>query len=86
LQVADQHQKELAAYENQKNAILQDQKLTGKQRNKQIGRLPRKPEWIRNQAVAWGGFPSQLVSGVADPVADLAIGQLKPFDASWTKV
>jgi hypothetical protein len=83
LTLINEHLKEYGEYERQKQEILNDPRLTGKQKNKHIGRLPRKPEWIRNQAVLWGGFQSQLADVSVDPVADLAVGRLHPFDPSW---
>ena len=85
LQLINQHQKELADFEHQKATILNDQSLTGKHKNKQIGRLQRNPDWIRNQAILWGGLPTQLTNGRIDPLSDIGVGKLEPFDPTWVQ-
>jgi hypothetical protein len=86
LQTIVQHQAELNAYEQQRDAILQTPNLTGKQKNKQIARLQRNPDWIKNQATMWAGFArAQLVTASVDQVADLGVGRLEPFDPAWVQ-
>jgi hypothetical protein len=85
LQVINSHQPELTDFERQRDAILNDHALAGKQKNKQIGRLHRNPDWVRKQAVMWGGLPAQLGTALTDPLSDIGIGKLTPFDPTWVQ-
>ena len=74
------HSKEIADYKEQVLAIEQDPGLNFKQRKKRINRLKSNPKWVTNDSL-WWGFDGLRVDKVKVlPGADLAVGQLTPFD------
>ena len=83
--MADQHRTELQAYEQQRNMILNNSRLSEKAKHKELGRIRRNPQWITNQAVAWGSAQCQIRTFHMDAFADIAIGKLEPFDPTWIR-
>jgi hypothetical protein len=78
--------KERQAFEEQTKAIREDSALSPKAKQKRLAKLQRKREWITNHSFWWGRDGVRISDITADPVADLAIGQLQPFEPSWVEV
>jgi hypothetical protein len=88
LQEFQQHQTEIAKHEAQREAILNDSKLNVKQKRKQIDRLGANARWVTNISYLWA-LPGLGATGIqnfqVDQFADLATGQLEPFDPKSIK-
>ncbi len=78
--LAAQHRTELDQYDRDRQAI-ESTPLRNKEKEKQIRRLVRNPKWITNQAVIWGGLTGQVNQFHCNPIADIAIGKIDPFDS-----
>jgi hypothetical protein len=78
--VAQQHRTERSQYETKIQEINSDPRLTLKQKNKRISRLPRNPKWITNHSYWWGTDGVRATQISVDKLADLAIARLDPFD------
>ena len=77
---AFKHAQEITAYNAQRQAILEDEKLAAKQKRKKMSRLQANPRWITNHSFWWcsDGVVLKDVRGL--PEGDLVIGRLEPFD------
>jgi hypothetical protein len=73
---------DLSAYEATVRQIREDDSLSPKAKGKQLSRLTRKPEWIRTHSLFWGGLAASALDVALDPLADLAVGRLEPFDGN----
>lgn len=73
---------ELSAYQATVRRIHADDSLNPKAKRKQLSRLTRKPEWIRAHSLFWGGLAASAMDLALDPLADLAVGRLEPFDGN----
>jgi hypothetical protein len=78
--VIQQHQKELSAFKARLEAVEKDSALTEKQKRKKLRQLQANPRWITNHSFWWGKDGVRIDSLKVFPEADIAIGQLKPFD------
>jgi hypothetical protein len=76
---------ERRAFEDQVKAVQRDSALSQITRQKRLARLQRKREWITNHSFWWGRDGVRINDCTADLGADLAIGQLQPFDPNWVK-
>ena len=85
ISLIQQHKIEIAQYNDRCRAIEEDQKLNPKQKRKRLGQIDRNPAWVMEQAIFWGITQCCLINVAIDEPADLAIGQLEPFDASWVE-
>ena len=75
------HKQEMADHQSRCKLIESNSGISTKARRKQIGALPKNPGWILDQAVLWGGHPRSTIANFQfDPLADIAIGKLEPFD------
>jgi len=74
------HDRERAKYEADVAAIVADARLNAKQRKREIAKLPRNPQWITNVAYWWGADGVCADNFVGDPLTDLALSKLEPFD------
>ena len=77
------HKQEIESYRAECARIEGNLSLPSKAKRKLIGRLSKNPSWITKQAILWGIAPHcRLATYFGDPVADLAIGKLEPFDSA----
>ncbi len=75
------------AYIQQRDAIINDQRLHPNDKRKRLRALNENPSWITIQAVMWGVAPSsQIQQFHGNALSDIAIGRLEPFDPAWIKV
>lgn len=74
------HSKEITGYKEQVSAIEQDPGLSLQQKRKQINGLESNPKWVINNSIWWGFDGLRIDNFKILPEADLAIGQLSPFD------
>jgi len=75
-------QDEIQKYEAAKQRIEADPTVKDKDKRRMIQRLNVSDEWIMNQAVFWGHDGWSVDQFFRDPLADVAIGRIKGFDAS----
>jgi hypothetical protein len=78
-----QHTAEQAEHAKQVRAIETDPTLKPRQKQNRIERLSANPQWITRHAFWWGRDGVTVRGFDYDFDADLAIGRLEPFDASW---
>lgn len=74
------HDRERAKYEADTAAIEADARLNAKQRKREIAKLPRNPQWITNVSYWRGAGGVRADNFVGDPLADIALSKLEPFD------
>ena len=75
-----QHRQEQQQYETEKHRIESDQNIPPNRKRKFIARLPKNDEWITHISYYWG-MPNCTINELrVNPVADLAVGRLEPFD------
>lgn len=74
------HDPERAKHEADVAAIEADGHLNAKQRKRQVAKLQRNPQWITNVSYWWGADGVRADNFVGDPLADLALSKLEPFD------
>ena len=75
------HQVEMAEHKKQCQLIESNPSLTPKAKRKQIGAIPKNPLWVVSQATLWDGQNNASVPKfMMDLMADIAIGQIVPFD------
>jgi hypothetical protein len=80
-----QHTNEIKAYEEQLEAIKQDQNLTVKQKNKKIRQMKPNSRWIINHSL-WLGWDGVSIKDIkALPEGDILIGRLEPFEPKMVK-
>jgi S1-C subfamily serine protease len=79
------HTEERRVYEDEVKAIQADRALTPKAKQKRVKALRHNPKWITNQSFWWGRDSVGVGDFTVDPVADLGVAQLTPFDPSWVK-
>jgi hypothetical protein len=80
-----QHTNEIKAYEEQLEAIKQDQNLTMKQKNKKIRQMKPNSRWIINHSL-WLGWDGVSIKDIkALPEGDILIGRLEPFEPTMVK-
>lgn len=79
-------QPEIANYVQQRDAIVNDQRLHPNDKRKRLRALKDNPSWVTNQAVIWGvTSTSQIQQFHVNVASDVALGRLQPFDAAWIK-
>lgn len=79
------HSKELKAYEEQLEAIKQDQSLNVKQKNKKLRQMKANPNWITNHSFWWGWDNVSIKDVKAIPEGDILVGRLEPFKQTMVK-
>lgn len=78
---------EMEAYVQQRDAIVNDQRLHPNDKRKRLRALKDNPSWVTYQAIMWGvTAPSQIQQFHVNVASDIAVGRLQPFDAAWIKV
>lgn len=82
---AGQDKIEVQAFRQSTDAIQNDPRLNHKAKHKELGRIKRNPQWITNQAIAWGGMQTEIKTVRVNAFADIAVGRLEPFDPVWIK-
>lgn len=78
--LSQQHSEQIAKYNNQVEAIRQDQKLDTKRKKKKLRRLKANPRWITNHSFWWGRDDITIRDVKLLREADLAVGRLEPYD------
>lgn len=77
----DQHKSQIAIYNQQKVSIQNNASLIAKRKSKQLARLQSNAKWITDISYWWAYPGKQVNSFQLLPEADLAIGQLSPFQS-----
>lgn len=81
------HDRERAEYEAAISAIQSQTQLTGKQKKRQVATLRREAKkWITSVSYWWGADGLRTGDFITDPLADLAITRLEPFDPKTVAV
>lgn len=75
-----ENSKEIKGYKEQVLAIEQDPRLDFKQKRKRVNHLKSNPKWVTNASLWWGSDGRRIDKFKVLAEADLAIGQLTPFD------
>jgi hypothetical protein len=78
----EESQVKMAEYDQQKKNIMADASLKEKEKHRRIQRLQVSDEWIIAQAVFWADPKWRIETFVRWPLADIALGQIKGFDAT----
>lgn len=86
LNVYNQHKKEIEAYDKKVTDINAESRLSLKQKNRKIKKIPINPKWIKNISHWWGSNEVRIPSFEVMPGADIAIGQIKNFEAKPTQI
>jgi len=80
LVMSKQHQKELSAFKSQLEAVEKDSTLNARQKHKKLHQIQVNKRWITNHSFWWGNDGVHVDSFKVFPEADIAVGQLQPFD------
>lgn len=80
-----QHAVAIAAYQKQAD-LIKSSALPPKQKQKKISRLKADPDWIAKWSYWWGRDGVQVPDLQVNPLADIALGRLQPFDPAWVGV
>lgn len=75
------HQQEIAEYNRRIKEIENKLQLTAKQKKRQLSRIKPNNKWFTNVSFWWGRDGVSIKEFKVMPAADIAIGQLEPFDS-----
>ena len=81
---AKEDAKKVKTYNDELEMIKSDSKLNAKQKNKQLSRHKSNsnPKWILNHSYWWGRDGVTTKEWFFDPLSDLAISRLEPFEGN----